>query len=303
MPTPTSISSYADCEELSREKPIRGRAPKQWWLDNDRRAGHLFMLNPRDGVFSCRMYATDLVTYHDDGAVELRTYSSHTTVPVARAWAPYGARPLLHRGYMYWCVDALGGARYLRGHTVLHPAGNLWEVAQQEHDNNGVRFVANKEKGRAVAKLPFVKAARDIVGGLAALDHGGEPAAPSGAGGYYQRTVTPLREVDTRLVRALMQAAQQHAMGEPYEAQLAQGILAAYDAMPKTWRNAYVLDDTSVRIAAQALFDCETQVRVPLSALPLASTTPHMDRSAVAAARDQLRGLPLYADLLRSDGR
>lgn len=66
-------------------KPWRGSSPKDPRPLSGNRNRQMTIRKLDDGALACRLYNTDVVTFHPNGAIELQTYSSRTTDDFANA--------------------------------------------------------------------------------------------------------------------------------------------------------------------------------------------------------------------------
>jgi len=294
MSQPIRVSSFEQCARIAEDPPIRGRSQKQWWLDSNRRDAKLYMHQPTDDSFALRMYRTDLITYHRDGQVELRTYSSATTQPVARAWRPHsGVSNMTHCGTMYWAVNTPEGLVYLTGGSLLAPGKDFrgtWTVLSASHQNHGVREVVDTRKMAKARKLPFIKSAVIAVDALAALESGG-PGIPLWP--VYCMGSHDAHSAMVLIMRALKDAAVSSATKEPWEP----ALLAALQSV-RTIHGHVPIAREHVYTAAQALFGAVVHKVTPLSELPKKDTIVRLDQSAVRVAQDEVRATGAYRELM-----
>lgn len=86
-----AIDDYASAlAHWNETKPWRGypeQDPRP--LDKSRRAKHKTIHLKDNGDIALRLHATDVVTYHPDGSITLRPFSSRSTDEFARALIPY----------------------------------------------------------------------------------------------------------------------------------------------------------------------------------------------------------------------
>lgn len=294
MSQPIRVSSFEQCARIAEGPPIRGRGQKEWWLDSSRRDAKLYMHQPTDDSFALRMYSTDLITYHRDGRVELQTYSSSATQPVAWAWRPHsGVSNTTHRGTMYWAVNTPEGLVYLTGGSLLAPGEDFrgtWTVLSASHQDHGVRKVADTRKMAKVRKLPFVKSAVTAVDALAALESGGPGIS---LWPVHRMGSNDARSAMVFIMRALKDAAVSSATKEPWEP----ALLAALQSVRTTHGHVPIARE-HVYNAAQALFGAVVHKVTPLSELPKPDTIVQLDRSSVWVAQDEVRATGAYRELM-----
>lgn len=284
MPQIVHIHDYATCVRKATNPPIRGRSKPQWWVDRNNREQNYYMhiapslVPPVAGPsYALRMYHTDLVTYHADGSVTLKTYNSATTRDVASAWAPRSTEVVGHRGRMYWKVyRSPGRAEYYTDTLTVVPAAQpgFWDVATEQRDN-GTRFVLNKQRGAAARKLPPVALANTMIGVYAALTDA-ETRAPSD-----REPFRPFAEV-------LAQALHGFYRGDPWEQQLQKHLSFELERdFPRGSR--YAIPTNDVTDTAYLLLGAYDEVVVPLDELPRKSTRRSHDKVWVSKWRKAIR--------------
>lgn len=171
-----TIGSYAAA--LSRWEsvtPIRGSNLRP--LGN-RRKQHQEIIKRADNSIACKLYRTDVVTFHPDESVEVRTYNSRSTATFADALLPSGLRAFMHLGRMAvrMACDTGTEAFFESAQTLIFrkTSHSNWELttvpAEQEH------VVLDKVKTREIRKA--LKPYADYAGALLRL--GVKPEARKG---------------------------------------------------------------------------------------------------------------------------
>lgn len=148
-----AIRSYAAAlRHYDRVKPIRGRATEVRPIGDRRRDQFAIHKRPDNKEVYLRMYNTDVITYHEDRRVSVRTYNSTSTVQFADRHLPVGLRATSRNGTMYVdCRTAgtFGYSSYAEGiePLVFRPCSEglgTWELVstpapQTRHVLNRVR--------------------------------------------------------------------------------------------------------------------------------------------------------------------
>lgn len=124
------------------------------------------LIHTEPGKVMCRLYSTDVVTYHEDNSVEITTWASRTTTEFADALLPYGlgVDMACQLGPVVWV-----GNRHspdLRGYLVpdrirLVPAGDTWTVHPDTPTPSFEHYSINQ---------PVLRAALNAVGYPAFVD-------------------------------------------------------------------------------------------------------------------------------------
>ena len=96
-----SIRSFDEAERrYNKVKPIRGKELQDIRPMGDRRKQHARIVKIDDDTYACRMYETNVMTYHRDGRVELTDggWDTQTTRQFMHACLPYGWGIHRHNG-------------------------------------------------------------------------------------------------------------------------------------------------------------------------------------------------------------
>lgn len=105
-----TLNNYAEAvRHFERVKPWRGKDERPIG-NRTHRAKIIHRL--LDGSIACRLYSTDVVTYHPDNTISVEFYDSRSTCEFASRILPWELRPFMHEGRMWLAVHAEEGKRH-----------------------------------------------------------------------------------------------------------------------------------------------------------------------------------------------
>lgn len=197
MPT---VRHYADAEaEFNNITPRRGTDGSERPL---RRRGerHKTIIKKADGSYAFKLYHTEVVTYHPDNTITIRTYDTLSTVEFMEYMLPWTVGVFLNRGKMYLSlkeIQANGWDRkfYREGREPIRLAPTetnhgvtYYHITNPETLSQDTVRVVNRARAKEIrAKL---KPLMDWVHAVSALNDGDVTEIASDNPQYYGLTET-----------------------------------------------------------------------------------------------------------------
>lgn len=180
-----TINNHAQAQRFfDKTKPWRGGNENERPLGN-RRDKHKMLVLLNNGDFACRLYSTDVLTYHRDNTISIRRYDTASTVEFANAILPWELRTTMHMGQMWVCVDTIPdpgkwphdtkvrhymreGSERLRFERIVGPTGPQMAfrcINPHAHDP-AKRRLLDKTRAKQVREIlkPFEQWAKAVLG-------------------------------------------------------------------------------------------------------------------------------------------
>lgn len=193
-----TINDHAGAQRaFDKIKPWRGGNEHERPLGN-RRDKHKQLVLLNNGDFACRLYSTDVVTYHRDNTISIRRYDTASTVEFANAILPWELRTTLHLGQMWVCMTTMTdpdrwphdsavrhylreGKERLRFQRIATPTGPsmAFRCVNPEANDPAKRLLLDKTRTKQVREIlrPFEQWAKAVLG----LNEGRPPQQVAGS--------------------------------------------------------------------------------------------------------------------------
>lgn len=181
-----AINNYGEAKRIfERIPPWRGCGEHERPIAK-RRDKHKMIVRLNNDDIACRLYNTDVVTYHKDDTISIRRYDTASTVEFANAVLPWELQTTMHLGQMWvrmetvprpqqWPYDdgkvrhyLREGKERLRFKRMVAPTGSLmaFECLNPEAHDPAKRLLLDKERARQTREMlrPFEQWAQALLG-------------------------------------------------------------------------------------------------------------------------------------------
>ena len=166
-----TLSSFADAKyEWETTKPWRGDTSGEKLLDG-RAKHHMTIRIGNEGEVRCKLYRTDVVTYHADGVIELEPYNTGSTNEFANTLLPSGVRVDFVKGVVmlncssYWEPGKDTRIYRCYDNFRIRKVDDLWALAEGQEILPWERPTVDREKAKvALKKYNFSRLQAWVIG-------------------------------------------------------------------------------------------------------------------------------------------